>query len=246
MASNESNQTAKASGPTRARPFTSAGIHRQPSRRARDLDLWRTRQRCHHASGLPQHRSDDGAAVRRAARPTKGRSLHRDRHRQRRLHAQVLQSITQRGGDGGSARCDRRVGARHLRLDGPQPRLQSGVPRNSGRELRFLCAVSGERAALVQEGAGGGHVRQSRDRQSSGGSQQGTRRGARRVHARGEGDRRRPDRQRREGRRHHFHADALQLHRQQRRAAHQDQGFRLRLHRAHGRARRETLLPAVL
>ena len=56
----------------------------------------------------------------------------------------------------------------------------------------------------------------------------------------------RPDRERREGGRHHFHADALQLHRQQRRAADQDQGFRLRLHRAHGRARREAVLPAVV
>ncbi len=47
----------------------------------------------------------------------------------------------------------------------------------------------------------------------------------------------RPDRQRRQSRGHHVHADALQLHRQQRRAAHQDQGFRVRLHRRHRFAR---------
>ena len=71
-------------------------------------------------------------------------------------------------------------------------------------------------------------------------------RSARRLHARREGDRRRPDRQRRQGGGDHVHADALQFHRQQRRAADQDQGLRLRLHRAHRRAGREAVLPPFL
>ena len=36
----------------------------------------------------------------------------------------------------GVARCHRRMGARHLRLDGPQPGLQGGVSGHAGRELR--------------------------------------------------------------------------------------------------------------
>ena len=43
----------------------------------------------------------------------------------------------------------------------------------------------------------------------------------------------------------HVDADALQLHRQQRRAADQDEAVRLRLHRADRCARREAVLPAV-
>ena len=46
----------------------------------------------------------------------------------------------------------------------------------------------------------------------------------RRLHARRGGDRRRPGRQRRQGGGDHLEPDALQLHRQQRRAADQDQG----------------------
>ena len=54
------------------------------------------------------------------------------------------------------------------------------------------------------------------------------------------------DRQRRQSRRHDLDADALQLHRQQRRAADQDQRLRFCLHRADRRARSEAVLPAVL
>ncbi len=50
-----------------------------------------------------------------------------DRDRQRQLHAQVLQGLAQRRGDGRRARRHRRMGARDLRLDGPQPGLQGGV-----------------------------------------------------------------------------------------------------------------------
>ena len=63
--------------------------------------------------------------------------LHRDRHRQRRLHAQVFQSPAQRRGNGGRARRDRRMGARDLRLDGPQPGLQGRVSGHAGRQLRI-------------------------------------------------------------------------------------------------------------
>ena len=54
------------------------------------------------------------------------------------------------------------------------------------------------------------------------------------------------DRQRGQGRGHHVEPHALQLHRQQRRAADQDQAVRLRLHGADRRAGREAAVPAVL
>ena len=71
-------------------------------------------------------------------------------------------------------------------------------------------------------------------------------RGARCLHARREGDGWRLDRQRREGGGYNVHAYALQLHREQWRAANQDQGFRLRVHRTHERTGRQALLPPVL
>ena len=76
-----------------------------------------------------------------------------DRHRQRRLHAPVLQGAAERRGAGRRARRHRRMGARHLRLDRPQPRLQGGVPGHARRQRRLLRAVRRERPALVQEGA---------------------------------------------------------------------------------------------
>ena len=64
-----------------------------------------------------------------------------DRHRQRRLHPprstrRRATSRTRR-----RARRDRRVGARHLRLDRPQPRLQGRVPGDARRQRRLLRAV---------------------------------------------------------------------------------------------------------
>ena len=73
-----------------------SGIHREPARRARDLDLWRTRQGCHHASGVPQHRSDAGSPVRRSARSAQEHAVRGHGHGQWRLHAQVLQGLAQR------------------------------------------------------------------------------------------------------------------------------------------------------
>ena len=137
----------------------------------------------------------------------------------------------------GRARRHRRVGARLVRLDRAQPRLQGRVPGHARRELRLLRAVRGERQTLVQEGPGRGLLRQPRHRQPAGRPRQAARRGQGRVHARRGGDRRRPDRQRRQGGRDDLEPDALQLHRQQRRAADQDQAVRLRLHRADRRAR---------
>ena len=67
----------------------------------------------------------------------KRHSLLRDRYRQWRLHAEVLQSPAQRGRDGRRARCHRRMGARDLRMDGPQPGLQSRVPRHARRQSRI-------------------------------------------------------------------------------------------------------------
>ena len=133
---------------------------------------------------------------------------HRDRHRQRRLHAQVLQGRPQRRGAGRRPRRHRRVGARQLRLDRPQPRLQGGVPRHARRQFRLLRALRGQRQTLVQEGPGGGLLRQPRHRQSAGRPRQAARRGERRLHARREGDRRRADRQRRQGGGDHLEPDA--------------------------------------
>ena len=125
---------------------------------------------------------------------------HRDRHRQRRLHAPVLQGAAQRRGAGRRARRHRRVGARHLRLDRPQPRLQGGVPRHARRQRRLLRAVRGQRQRwykkVQEEVSFVNHaiVNPPVDRDKPLDEVQ------RRLHARREGDRRRPDRQRREGR----------------------------------------------
>ena len=134
-----------------------------------------------------------------------------------------------------------------VRLDRPQPRLQGGVPRHARRQLRLLRAVRRERAALVQAG------RRRRSPSST------TPSSIRRSIATSRStrsktctctSRRRPttglDRQRRQGRGDDVEPDALQLHRQQRRAADQDQAVRLRLHRADRRAGREAALPPVV
>ncbi len=141
MVSNEKNQSASASGQARTRPFTS----REFLDSVRDdREIWIYGERVKDVTTHPAFRN----TVRMMARlydalhdQREGRSLHRDRYRQRRLHAQILQSSTQRGRNGGSARCHRRVGARDVRLDGPQPRLQGRVSCHAGRELGLLHAV---------------------------------------------------------------------------------------------------------
>ena len=59
---------AAAANPRSAPNRSRRGVPREPPRRPRDLDLRRTRQGRHDASGVPQHRADAGAALRRAAR----------------------------------------------------------------------------------------------------------------------------------------------------------------------------------
>ena len=139
---------------------------------------------------------------------------------------------TERRGAGRRSRRDRRVGEDHLRVDRPKPRLQGGIPGDARRQRRLLRAVRRERPPLVQARQRRGLVRQPRHRQSAGRSRQAARRGQGRVHARRGRDRRRSHRQRREGRGNDLEPDAFQLHRQQRRAADQDQAVRLRLHGA--------------
>ena len=209
-------------------------IPREPARRPRDLDLRRTRQGRHHASGVPQHRAHDRAPLRRAARPRartssdtptdtgSGGYTHKFFKAPRNAEELV-----------GAPRRHRRMGARHLRLDRPQPRLQGRVPRHARRQLR----TSTSRTRRTR-GAG---TRKSRKRSPS----STTRSSIRRSIATSRSTRCNDV---------YMHVEketdgglivsgakvvattstphALQLHRQQRRAADQDQGVRLRLHRA--------------
>ena len=72
------------------------------------------------------------------------------------------------------------------------------------------------------------------------------RRGRRRLRPCRKGDRRRPDRQRREGRRDGLGADPLQLRRAPEHGAVQEEGVHADLRRRHGHARREADLPALV
>ena len=222
----------------RTRPLHRRRVSGKSSRRPRDLDLRRTRQGRHDPSRLPQHGADDRPLVRRAPRPGPSGGAHdADRHRDRRLHPQVLQGIAKRRRARRRTRRDCRVGAGDLWLGGSKPRLQGRVPGYARGQRRLLRALRRERASLVQEGQRRGVLRQPRDRQSARRSRQAARRSQGRVHARRGGDRRRPRRQRRQGRGDDVDAHALQLHRQQRCASHQDEAVRLRLHGADGCAR---------
>ena len=100
------------------------------------------------------------------------------------------------------ARRDRRLAAPDVRLDGAQPRLQGRVPRHLRAQRRLLQAVRGERPPLVQGLAGAGHLPQPHARQPAGRPQQGDPRGRRRLHPRGQGDRRGRGRERRQDGRH--------------------------------------------
>ena len=150
------------------------------------------------------------------------------------------------GRNGWRSRRDCRVGSRLLRLDRAEPGLQGRLPRHARRQLGVLRALRGERQALVCPRAGGGVVRQSRHREPAGRSQPAARRREGRVHARRGGNRQGADRQRRESGRNHVEPHPPQLHRQQRRAADQDEAVCLRLHRPDRRPRREAVLPAVV
>ena len=115
---------------------------------------------------------------------------------------------------------------------GRSPDYKAAFLATLGANSDFYAPYDENAQALVQAASGGGLLRQPRHRQSAGRSRQAARRGQGRVHARRGRDRRGPDRQRREGRGDDVEPDASQLHRQQRRAADQDQAVRVRLHRA--------------
>ena len=137
---------------SRTRPFTSEEYFES----LRDgREIWIYGERVKDVTTHPAFRNTVrmiGASVRRAARPSA-----RD----------VLCTETDTGSGGYThrfykaprsarrigcvARRDRRVGAGHLRLDGPESGLQSGVPRHARRQPRLLYAIPGKRAALVQE-----------------------------------------------------------------------------------------------
>ena len=175
-----------------AAPQTGAEYLASLSRRPRGLHLRRARQGRDHASGVPQHRAHDGAAVRRAARSqAQGQDPAADRHRQRRHDPRLLQGAEDARGDDRRARRDRRMGEAHLRLDGPRARLQGGVPGHARRQRRVLRAVPGQREALVQVQPGARALRQPRDHPSAGRPRPAAERGRRRLLPRREGDRRR-------------------------------------------------------
>ena len=98
-------------------------------------EIWIYGERVKDVTTHPAFRNtvaDAGAVVRRSARSEASRHAvraHRDRQRQ--FYAQVFQSSAQRGGNGGLARRHRRMGARHVRIHGPQSGLQGGVPRHA-------------------------------------------------------------------------------------------------------------------
>ena len=129
---------------------------------------------------------------------------------------------------------------------GRSPDYKAAFLATLGANADYYAPYDEQRAPLVQESPGRGLLRQPRHRQSAGRSRQAARRGERRLHARRERDRWRSDRERRQGRRDDLQPDALQLHRQQRRAADQDQAVRVRLHGADRRAGREAAVPAIL
>ena len=180
----------------------------------------------------------DRAAVRRPARRPPARDADdRDRHRQRRPHAQVLPVPAQRRGLRRRPRRDRRVGAAELRLAGTQPRLQGGVPGTLGANADFYepyqenakrwYREAQERVLywnhaiihppvdrnrpLDEVGDVFMHVEEERD----------------------DGHRR----QRGQGRRHRLGAHALQLHRPLRPGAGAEEGVRARLRGRDGHAR---------
>ena len=114
------------------------------------------------------------------------------------IHARVLQGARRTSEEiGRRPRRDRRVGADDLRLDGPQPGLQGGVPRHARRQRRASTRRTRTNAKRWYKSARSevpfvNHaiVNPPVDRDKPLG------RGRRRLHARREGDRRGPHRQR--------------------------------------------------
>ena len=174
------------------RPFTGAEYPGVAARRPRGLHLRRAGGRRHHASGAAQRGRLGRQALRRHARArNQGRAHRAHRHRLRRLHPQVLQGRALARGRRCPARRHRRLGAHHLRLDGPQPRLQGGVPQHAGRQRRVLRQVRRQRARLAQARPGGRALSEPCARQSAHRPRQAGRAGEGRLHHHPEGDGRR-------------------------------------------------------
>ena len=194
------------------RPFTGAEFLGIAARRPRGLYLRRAGQGRHHASGVPQFGGLGGDALRRTARQgAPGRADGADRYRLRRLYPQIFQGGAFARGSDRAARRHRRLGADVLRLDGPQPRLQGGLPQHARRQCRILWQIRRQCARLAQARPGSGALSQSRAGQSADRPRQAGRTGQGRLHHRPKGDRRRHLRLRRQSGRHQFGADAIQF-----------------------------------
>ena len=192
--------------------FHRRGVSRVPARRARGLRLWRAGGGRHDASSLPQRRRLGRQTLRCPARSQdQGCADRAHRHRLGRLHAQVLQGCPLTRRCDRPARRHRGLGAHHLRLDGPQPRLQGGVPQHARRQRRVLRQVRRQRARLAQARPGGRALSQPRARQSAHRPQQAGRAGEGRLHHHPEGNGRRHLRLRRQGGGHQLGPHPLQL-----------------------------------
>ena len=125
------------------RPYTGAEYIAKPARRAGGLYRRRARGRRHHPSGVPQLRPLHGPPVRRAARPeAAGRADLPDRHRLRRLYAQIFPRSPLARGPGRRAGRHRRVGAPDLRLDGPHAGLQGRLYQHAGRPTPTITVLT--------------------------------------------------------------------------------------------------------
>ena len=223
------------------------GVSRVSARRPRGLHLRRAGGRRHHAPSLPQRRSLGRQNLRRPARSQdQGCADRAHRHRLGRLYAQVLQGSALTRGCGRPARRDRRLGAHHLRLDGPQPRLQGGVPQHAGRQRRVLRQVRRQRARLAQARPGGRALSQPRARQSAHRPRQAGRAGEGRLHHHPEGDGRRHLRLGRQGGGDQLGPHPLQFPRPEHGPGDHRSQHGGDVHRAHEHAGHQADLPPVL
>ena len=228
-------------------PLHRRGVPAVPARRPRGLHLRRAREGRDDPSGAAQRRRLRRQALRCPARcQHQGRAHRRHRHRLRRLHAQVLQGRPLAPGRDRPARCDCRLGPHHLRLDGPQPRLQGGLPQHAGRQRRLLRQVRRQRARLAQARPGGRALSQPRAGQSAHRPQQAGRGGQGRLHHHPEGDRRRHLRLRRQGGGHQLGAHPLQLPRPEHGPGDQRPRHGRDVHRPHEHAGHQADLPRLL
>ena len=218
------------------------------ARRPRGLHLRRAGQGRDDASGLSQHRADDRAAVRRAARPDSPRQASRCRPTPAtagKTHAffkapKTLEDLI----------AGRDAIAEWARLTygwmGRSPDYKAAFLGTLGANADFYAPYqdNARRWYTLQPGARA--VRQPRDHPSAGRSRPPAERGRRRLRARGEGDRRRHHRLGRQGGRDRLGADQLHLRRPPRPDPAAGQEVRPRLHGADQRAGREVDLPDLV